>query len=129
MEENSTLWACAFYTMWLLSLLVFPSFVVLGPSFYWATLAGLSLGSMSAFGIFVSDLHVWGASDWRSWLFFPVFLHCTFFDLFMWAYSYEYIDESKLSKVELEQLDPESDEKKSTKQTGGVFTVEEVESA
>jgi hypothetical protein len=127
MEENSNLWSCAFYTLWLLSLLVFPSFVVLGPSFYWATLAGLSLGSMSSFGIFVSDFHVWGSSDWRSWIFFPIFLHGTIFDLFFWAYSYEYIDESKLNKVELEQLDPESnaDEQKKSAKQPGVFTVEE----
>ena len=78
-----------FYLLFLVSETAWMPLALRGAAYYSATIMVLLLASIASCGLFAVTLQLWGSDNYKGYLFFPLFLHCTFFDLIAWGCTFE----------------------------------------
>ena len=78
-----------FYILFLVSEAMWMPLAIRGLEFYSATLMVLVMAAIASCGLFVITLQMWGTDKPEGFVLFPLFLHCTFFDMIAWGYSFD----------------------------------------
>jgi hypothetical protein len=130
--EKATYGVCAFYLLFFLSLLPFPLLSPYGDTYYPYVVMFIMFTSMFSGGLFFCDVYIWGVQDWKAWILFPLFLHCTLNHLFWWACLWNPEEKSRFTKVLNENTENQEDlisedMQSNSKSKKGVFTVEDDE--
>jgi hypothetical protein len=86
-----------FYTLFLVSACFWMPLAIQGDRFYSLTIFFLFLTSLSTIGLLVESFRFWGPKSHKPWLLIPLTLHCTFFDMIYWCWTWSPSDLNKVT--------------------------------
>lgn len=87
-EDEFSISYVVLYFFFFTSLLFWPLCAIHGKKYYHATIVGMILTAVFSGALFSLSMATFGPESFRSYVLLPLFLHCLFFDLVVWAWNW-----------------------------------------